>query len=119
VKRRVLLPVFRSRRLRPTKRGVPGPGQVRLEVMNPRSNLVPRPILEPAPRLTDLSRKKIGIYWNGKAGADNLLGIVAELLQAKYPSSTILRYEGPLDAGDERATAMCSDADTIIYGVGD
>jgi hypothetical protein len=92
---------------------------VTLEVMNPRGELPRRSVVLPTARLDDLSGKKIGIYWNGKAGADNLLDVVAELLKDKFPSSVILRYDGPLDAGDERATAICREVDTVIYGVGD
>ena len=111
--------MVRTRRLKVGGRSAPDSMPVTLEVMNPRGDIAPRPVLEPAARVNDIAGKKIGIYWNGKAGADNLLDVVAELLKEKFPSSTILRYDGPLDAGDERATAMCSEADTIIYGVGD
>ena len=102
-----------------SKRKAPDLRPVTLEVMNPRGVLAPSPVSEPTTRMKDLSGKKIGIYWNSKAGADNLLDVLAELLQKEFPSSTILRYDGPLDAGDQRAAAMCREADTIIYGVGD
>ncbi len=109
----------KTRSLKAGRRKAPGSVPVTLEVMNPRGDLAPRPVLEPAARVKDIAGKKIGIYWNGKAGADNLLDVVAELLKERFPSSTILRYDGPLDAGDARAAAMCSEADVVVYGVGD
>ena len=92
---------------------------VTLEVMNPRGALAPQAVLQPSARVRDLSGKKIGIYWTSKAGADNLLDVVAELLKERFHSAQIIRYDGPLDAGDQRAADLCREVDTIVYGVGD
>src|SRR5208337_4345769 len=45
--------------------------EVALEVLNPRGEVAPKPILAPCPRIPDLSGKKIGVYWNSKAGGDH------------------------------------------------
>jgi hypothetical protein len=92
---------------------------VTLEVMNPRGAIAPPAVVALTERVTDLSGKRIGIYWNGKKGADNLLDVMGELLEKRFPSSTILRYDGPLDVGDTMANAIAQSADTFIYGVGD
>jgi hypothetical protein len=92
---------------------------ITLEVMNPRGEIPPPPFFALSPRVEELSGKRIGIYWLGKAGGDNFLDGVDELLRIKYPSATILRYKGPFDLGDERAEKIAKEVDTILYGVGD
>ena len=93
--------------------------RVSLEVMNPRASVARRPVVAPAPRARDLAGKRVGIYWNGKAGANNFFDVIEELLTERFPAATIVRFEGPLDAGDAAAAAMAKDADTVIYGIGD
>jgi hypothetical protein len=99
---------------KPTK-GAP----VMLEVLNPRGEIVPPPTLAPAPRVTDLAGKKIGIYWNGKQGGNNFWDVAEELLREKFPTATILRYKGPFDLGAKLAGTLAKEVDTFIYGVGD
>ena len=92
---------------------------VTLEVLNPRATIKPPPTLAPTPRVTDLTGKKIGIYWNYKQGGNNFWNVVEELLKSKLPTTTILRYEGPFIPGDDLAAKMIKECDTILYGVGD
>ena len=96
-----------------------GRGKVTLEVMNPRGVVTAVPTLAPTPRVTDLTGKRIALYWNGKAGADNFWDVAEELLAARFPSATILRYEGPLEIGAALATTIAREADTVLYGIGD
>lgn len=96
-----------------------GRGKVTLEVMNPRGAVASVPTLAPTPRVTDLAGKRIALYWNGKAGADNFWDVAEELLAARFPSATILRYEGPLEIGAVLASAIAREADTVLYGIGD
>ena len=56
---------------------------VTLEVLNPRGEIPPLPILSLAPRVTDLAGKTIGIYWNEKAGGNNFWDVIEELLKGK------------------------------------
>jgi len=90
-----------------------------LEVLNPRGEIPPPPINAPSERITDLSGKKIGIYWIGKAGGDNFWDGVEELLNEKYPTAQTVRYRGPFDLGAERAAQIVKEVDTLFYGVGD
>lgn len=92
---------------------------VTLEVLNPRGEIKPPPTLAPAPRVTDLAGKKIGIYWNGKQGGNNFWDVAEELLREKFPTATILRYKGPFDLGAKLAGTLAKEVDTFIYGVGD
>jgi hypothetical protein len=93
--------------------------QVKLEVLNPRGEIEPPPTLAPAPRVTDLAGKKIGIYWNGKQGGNNFWDVAEELLREKLPTATILRFRGPFDLGERLAGTLAKEVDTFIYGVGD
>ncbi len=92
---------------------------VTLKVLNPRGEIDPPPTLAPAPRVTDLAGKKIGIYWNGKQGGPNFWNVVEELLKKRFPTATILRRYGPADIGAPSAAKLAKEVDTFIYGVGD
>ena len=75
--------------------------------------------MAPAARVADLAGKKIGLYWNEKAGADNYLDVVEELLKEKFPTATVLRYRGPFDLGEAMAGKLANECDVFIYGVSD
>jgi len=90
-----------------------------LEVMNPRAEIPPPPMFPDTARVNELAGKRIGIYWIGKAGGDNFWDNVEQLLKEKYPTAKILRYEGPFDLGEKRASEIAKEVDTILYGVGD
>lgn len=94
-------------------------GSVTLEVMNPRSDLEPPPIFPLTPRVQELSGKKVGIYWLGKAGGDNFFDAFERVLKEKYPTVTPIRYRGRLDIGDQMAKQVAGEVDTLVYGVGD
>jgi hypothetical protein len=92
---------------------------VTIEVMNPRSDLEPPPVIAPSPRVKELAGKKVGIYWLGKAGGDNFFDAFEKVLKEKYPAVTPVRYRGPLDIGDKMAAQVAKEVDTLVYGVGD
>ncbi len=92
---------------------------VSLRVLNPRGEITYPPISAPAARIADLTDKKIAIYWNGKAGGDNLWSNIEQLLRQKLPKSDVLRYQGPFDLGDAQAAEIAKEADAFFYGVGD
>lgn len=92
---------------------------VTLEVLNPRGEVPPLPTFSPAPRVTDLAGKTIGIYWNGKAGGNNFWDAFEELLKERFPTAKIVRYKGPFDLGQKMAETIAKECDTFIYGVGD
>jgi hypothetical protein len=93
--------------------------QVTLEVLNPRGEIEPPSTLAPAPRVTDLTGKKIGLYWNGKVGTDVFFDTVEKLLKEKFPTIKVLRYVGAFDLGDKLAAKISKEVDTLINGVGD
>ena len=90
-----------------------------LEVLNPRGEIKPVPTLAPAPRVAELAGRKIGLYWNGKPGGDNLWDLIGGMLKEKFPTAEILRYRGEFDLGDQLAPTLAKEVDTFIYGVGD
>jgi hypothetical protein len=97
-------------------RGAPA---ITLTVLNPRGEIAPIPVFAPQPRLSDLSGKRIGIYWNGKSGGDHFWNVIEQLLKQKFPAATVVRYEGAYDIGDPLAAKMAKEVDTFLYGVGD
>jgi hypothetical protein len=87
--------------------------------MNPRGEITPPPLLAPQPRLADLSGKRIGIYWNGKAGGNHFWDVIEQRLKEKLPKTAFLRYDGPYDLGDTLAAKIAGEVDAFFYGVGD
>ncbi len=65
---------------------------ITLEVAVPRG--VPEKIKEVglATRPESLDGKKIGLFWNGKPGADVLLAGIGELLQGRFKNVSLIKY---------------------------
>lgn len=80
-----------------------------LEVLNPVADAKPEKV-ELAPRLTDLTGKTIGLYWNGKSGGDILLEQNAELLKQRYSGVKFRNYMGAVGSIMRHATAEQADA---------
>jgi hypothetical protein len=93
--------------------------EVKLHVLNPRGEITLPPVSAPSARIADLAGKKIGLYWNGKAGGDHFWNGIESLLKQKLPNTTVLRYEGSFDLGDALAAKMAKETDAFLYGVGD
>jgi hypothetical protein len=98
---------------------IPAAPAVTLTVHNPRGEITLPPVIAPRARLGDMSEKKIGLYWNGKAGGNNFWNAIEALLKEKIPNATILRYQGAFDLGDTQASQMAKEVDGFFYGVGD
>lgn len=92
---------------------------VALELLNPRGVIEPQPAFAPAPRVTDLAGKRVGLYWNSKPGMDNFYTVFDELLKEKYPTATTRLLRGAFEIRDEDADAWVPGIDTFVYGVGD
>ncbi len=90
-----------------------------LEVLNPRGEIEPPPVAGISPRVQKLDSKKIGLYDNGKAGFAEFLDEIERLLKEKYPTITVLRYNGAFDIGDVLARKVASEVDAFIYGSAD
>jgi hypothetical protein len=64
-----------------------------LKVFNPVAESV-QVTVAPAKRLRDLDGKRIGLYWNMKAGGDIALAHTQFLLKRRYPNATFQEYRG-------------------------
>jgi hypothetical protein len=93
--------------------------KAKLEVLNPRGVVEAKTATAPAPRLTDLAGKRVGLYNNGKPGLDNFLAVFEELLKKKYPIVTTNQIKGSFEITDKDAAAWAPQIDTFVYGVGD
>ncbi len=98
---------------------------VTLEVLNPRGELPPAPTMKaPNPRVTDLAGKKIALVANYKAGAELFLTKIEELIKAKYPTATILRFKMQSTQGDSKKlegvfNEVAKSCDVFIHSTGD
>jgi hypothetical protein len=92
---------------------------ITLKVLDPRGEIETAPLTRAVPRLTELDRKKIGLYWNGKPDGDFFWNRIEELLKEKQPDTEIVRLNGPGDLGADFAESVSSRVDTLMYGVGD
>jgi hypothetical protein len=59
------------------------------EVLSPWAEADPIPLKGLAPRVTDLSGKKIGLLCNNKRAAPLILNATERILKERYPTSTI------------------------------
>ena len=65
------------------------------EVLNPWSEVDPKPLYGLSPRLTDLAGKTIGLFCHWKVSAPPMLAVVEERLKQRYPTlETSWFYEG-------------------------
>jgi len=99
--------------------GCQSSNNVTLHVLNPRGEITLPPVSAPSTRIADLAGKKIGLYWNEKPGGNHFWNGIEQLLKEKLPETTILRYSGAFDLGDEVAAKMAKEVDAFLYGVGD
>jgi hypothetical protein len=90
-----------------------------LEVLNPRGEVDPPKTLGISPRVSSLAGKRIGLYDNGKEGFADFLNVIEKLLKDRYPTATVVRFNGGFDCGDALAAKMAKSVDTVIYGSGD
>jgi hypothetical protein len=95
------------------------PATTTLEVLNPRGEVDPPTTLGISPRVTTLAGKRIGLYDNGKEGFADFLDVIEKLLKEKYPTATIVRFNGAFDCGDALAAKIAKSVDTVLYGSGD
>lgn len=65
--------------------------------------------VDPAPRLSDLNGKRIGLYWNLKAGGDRALKWAEKLLAERYPEARFSHYRGTVGATNRHVTPKEAD----------
>jgi hypothetical protein len=90
-----------------------------LRVLNPRGEREAMPARGISLRVAKLEGKRIGLYWNGKPDGDYFWETIEGMLKKRFPTATVLRYNGPGDLGEALAAKMAKEVDTFLYGVGD
>ncbi len=91
---------------------------MRLEVLNPQAQTIEQTV-KAANRPSDLTGKRIGLYWNLKAGGDHALTRAAELLSQRFAGVTFARYWGEVGSLFRMATAadverIATECDAVI-----
>lgn len=89
---------------------------VSLKCLNPQGVFKVEEPAVPAPRVNSLEGKKIGIFWDGKAGGDNFCIAVEELLNKRFPTAKTIRL-GLSDV--ESAEKAKKEVDTFICAIAD
>jgi len=84
---------------------------VNLEVLNPVAEISKPADVSLASRLSDLSGKTIGLFWNTKPSGDILNQYTAQLLSSRYDGITFKVYYG--SEGSTYRLASASDLDTM------
>jgi hypothetical protein len=98
---------------------VAAPPQITVEVLNPRGEISHPRYMAPNARITDLAGKKIGLYWNGKPGGNNVLDALEPMLKEKFPTATIVRLNGAHQIVDSMAADFAKQIDAFLYVMGD
>lgn len=97
---------------------------MKLEIMSPAADRVDFKV-PPAPRLSDLNGKTIGLYNNMTGGADVAVDRVAHHLSQRFPGVKFERYGGDLRPGrptlsrgvhidEEEASVIAGEVDAMI-----
>ena len=90
----------------------------KLEILNPQATFVIEAI-QPAPRLAELTGKRIGLWWNMKSGGDVALDRTAQLLAQRFPGTQFTHYVGSVGAmlrhaTAEDATKIAQECDAVV-----
>jgi hypothetical protein len=88
---------------------------VKLQVLNPRGEITLPPIVAPSARLADFAGRKIGLYWNEKAGGDHFWNGIEQALKQKLPGG-IPGYSFSMNYWREGLYAPTSDQTKLIRG---
>lgn len=96
-------------------------GQVTLQVLDPRAELMSTPAAPINPRLKTLEGKKIGILNNTKPGADYFQPYIMQVLKETYPTVEFKAWnisynEYPNKANELKALAAWSDGVIGLLG---
>ncbi len=91
-----------------------------LQVLDPTNETVP-PLGEPAPRLTSLAGKTIGLISNGKEGSKGFFAHLDRMLRAEFGVAEVVtrvksNYSAP---ADPHIVAEIAGWDAVISGIGD
>jgi hypothetical protein len=90
---------------------------VEISILNPVADEKAKAEIKSAPKLSDLDGKRIGLFWNGKAGGDVILSQTAELLHKRYNGIIFKNYTGkdsPRKLAPEQADDIAKECDAVI-----
>jgi len=95
---------------------------VKLEVLNPVAKLSTQEVTLAA-RLSDLSGKTIGLWWNNKASGNLVNKFTAEVLSKKFKDIRFREYLGTIGmedrhASDEQLETVAKECDAVIGALG-
>ena len=62
-----------------------------------------------AARVQDLNGKRVGLYWNVKAGGDVALQRVEQALRRRYPDARFAYHQGDVGAAMRHSTKAAAD----------
>jgi hypothetical protein len=91
-----------------------------LQVLDPTNETIP-PAGQPAPRLTALTGKTIGLISNGKEGSKGFFAHLDRMLRAEFGVANVVtrvksNYSAP---ADPHIAAEIAGWDAVISGIGD
>jgi hypothetical protein len=91
-----------------------------LQVLDPTNEVIP-PVGQPAPRLTALTGKTIGLISNGKEGSKGFFAHLDRMLRAEFGvASVVTRVKSNYSApADPQIAAEIAGWDAVISGIGD
>jgi hypothetical protein len=96
--------------------------KVELLLRNPKGEIEAKKMFAPAPRLPDLTGKRIALISNQKAGASTFLDAVETLLKSKYPTASFLKqFTATINLAKEPGfyDEVARSADAFVLGAGD
>jgi len=93
-------------------------GEVEWEVLNPEAEYE-KSVSMLAPRLTSLSSKKIGLFWNGKPSGDILLDEIGNLLQGRFKNVELVKFNLWVGIGAENVRQMADTCDAVVAAIHD
>lgn len=91
-----------------------------LQVLDPTNEVIP-PVGQPAPRLTTLAGKTVGLISNGKEGSKGFFAHLDRILRADFGVATVVtrvksNYSAP---ADPHIAAEITGWDAVVSGIGD
>jgi hypothetical protein len=91
---------------------------IQWEVLNPVA-ITENALHMGAPRLPDLNRRKIGLFWNGKPDGNVLLDAISKLLRQQFNDIDLINFNLRISVGTENIKLMAESCDGIIAAIGD
>lgn len=93
-----------------------------LSIFNPVAEVKTVEKFNTAVKLRDMNGKRIGLFWNGKAGGDLVLARTSELLKQRYNGLIFQNYTGaenPRKVSPEQADTIVRENDALIASTSD